>query len=219
MNNQHKQEQRRAFLMKATQAAIALTASGWRNEPVFAEDGKIAAMSPPEAIEATSAKPSPPIRIGVLLGTFRSGSLAARLDGVKASGLDCVQLSMDCAGVPAMPDEISRNSPNRFDAKLPRAESQSRPCRARSICAIPTLNIARLGYGDFECWPKPVRKWGFQKFTCVPARETARACGGDIPTTTRQKLGETWLPACVWRLILLDRLELFSHLNRRSTTL
>ena len=107
MNNQHKQEQRRAFLMKATQAAVALTASGWRNEPVFAEDGKIAAAPRPGAIEPISAKPSQPIRIGVLLGTFRSGSLAARLDGVKASGLDCVQLSMDCAGLPAMPDEIS----------------------------------------------------------------------------------------------------------------
>jgi sugar phosphate isomerase/epimerase len=58
-------------------------------------------------MESTSGKRSQPIQIGVLLGTFRTGSLAARLDAVRASGLDCVQLSMDCAGLSIMPDEIS----------------------------------------------------------------------------------------------------------------
>jgi sugar phosphate isomerase/epimerase len=50
---------------------------------------------------------APAIRIGVLLGTFPGPTFEARLDAVKASGLDCVQLSMDCAGLPAMPDEIA----------------------------------------------------------------------------------------------------------------
>ena len=100
MNKQH--NQRRTFLTKATQtAAAAFVASGWRCEPVSAEGGEIATNP-----EAASAKPVSPIRIGVLLGTIRTGSLAARLDAVKASGLDCVQLSMDCAGLQMMPDAV-----------------------------------------------------------------------------------------------------------------
>jgi sugar phosphate isomerase/epimerase len=102
MNKQ--QEQRRMFLTKATQTATAAAffASGWRSWPVSAEGGESAAIPAP-----ATAKPVSPIRIGILLGTFRTGSLAARLDAVKANGLDCVQLSMDCAGLPMMPDEIS----------------------------------------------------------------------------------------------------------------
>ncbi|MEK7834045.1 MAG: sugar phosphate isomerase/epimerase family protein [Acidobacteriota bacterium] len=94
MNQQ--QKQRRAFLTNAAQAAAAVAVGGWRN--------KLAAA---EASETGSAKDALPIQIGILLGTVRSGSLAARLDAVKAVGLDCVQLSMDCAGLPMMPDEIS----------------------------------------------------------------------------------------------------------------
>ena len=54
-----------------------------------------------------AATQAPPIRIGILLGTFAGPTLEARLDAAKTRGLDCVQLSLDCAGLPAMPDEIS----------------------------------------------------------------------------------------------------------------
>lgn len=85
MNELNKLEPRRTFLTKAAQtAAAAFIASGY-----------------------VSAKQISPIKIGILLGTFRSGTLAERLDKVKASGLDCVQLSMDCAGLTMMPDEIT----------------------------------------------------------------------------------------------------------------
>ncbi len=47
-----------------------------------------------------------PVQIGILLGTFGEPTLEAKLDAVKACGLFCVQLSMDCAGLPGMPDEI-----------------------------------------------------------------------------------------------------------------
>ena len=47
------------------------------------------------------------MQIGILLGTFGRGTLEARLDAVKACGLDCVQLSMDCAGLSDMPDAIA----------------------------------------------------------------------------------------------------------------
>ena len=47
-----------------------------------------------------------PIQIGILLSTFGRGTLETRLDAVKACGLDCVQMSMDCAGMPDMPENI-----------------------------------------------------------------------------------------------------------------
>ncbi len=47
------------------------------------------------------------MQIGILIKTFERPNLEARLDALKACGLDCGQLSMDCAGLPAMPDEIA----------------------------------------------------------------------------------------------------------------
>lgn len=46
------------------------------------------------------------MQIGILLSTFVRPPLEARLDATKASGIACVQLSLDCAGISAMPDEI-----------------------------------------------------------------------------------------------------------------
>lgn len=46
-------------------------------------------------------------RIGILVGTtYTTGTLEARLDEAKAHGLQCVQISMTCAGLPEMPDAI-----------------------------------------------------------------------------------------------------------------
>jgi sugar phosphate isomerase/epimerase len=47
------------------------------------------------------------MQIGILMKTFERPTLEARLDAVKAYGLACGQLSMSCAGLPAMPDEIA----------------------------------------------------------------------------------------------------------------
>lgn len=56
--------------------------------------------------EANSKRP-PLVQLGILLGTFSRPTLEARLDAAKACGLECVQLSMDCAGLSPMPDEIA----------------------------------------------------------------------------------------------------------------
>ena len=80
----------------------------------------------------SAAHGAPIIQIGILMGTFSEPTLEARLDAVKACGLDCVQLSMDCAGLAAMPDEVPRNWPTGFIAKPRRAASRSLPCRAPS---------------------------------------------------------------------------------------
>jgi sugar phosphate isomerase/epimerase len=59
-----------------------------------------------EPAAAPAAKTPPLVRIGIFLSTFRGATLEAKLDGVKANGLDCVQLGMECAGLPPMPDAI-----------------------------------------------------------------------------------------------------------------
>ena len=54
-------------------------------------------------------------RIGILLATtYNTGTLEARLDEAKAHGLACVQVSMACAGLAEMPDEIPAGLPERF---------------------------------------------------------------------------------------------------------
>jgi len=90
MNEPSRQLNRRGFLKQATQvAALAFGVTGPRSLPA--------------AVESDA---SPGIQIGILLGTFRGNTLEARLDAVKACGLDCVQVSFDCAGLSDMPDEI-----------------------------------------------------------------------------------------------------------------
>lgn len=49
------------------------------------------------------------LQIGLLLGTIGRPTLEARLDAVKALGLECVQLNMGCCGLPAMPDAVPRD--------------------------------------------------------------------------------------------------------------
>ena len=54
-------------------------------------------------------------QIGILLATtFTTGTLEARLDAAKACGLACVQMSMACANLPDMPDEIPAELPERI---------------------------------------------------------------------------------------------------------
>jgi len=54
------------------------------------------------------------MQIGILLGTFGRPTVEARLDAAKANGLVCAQLSMDCAGLAAMPDKIAPELADRI---------------------------------------------------------------------------------------------------------
>jgi sugar phosphate isomerase/epimerase len=112
--------QRREFLKGVpSAAALVLGAPGWR--------GVLAAGLDED--EATSQRPGPgpgpapgepgtrprmPIQVGILLDTFRNGTLEARLDAVAACGLDCVQMSLDCAGLPAMPEAVPAEAAGRI---------------------------------------------------------------------------------------------------------
>jgi sugar phosphate isomerase/epimerase len=61
-----------------------------------------------------AVEPEPP-QIGILLATtFTTGTLEARLDAARACGLACVQMSMVCANLPEMPDQIPAELPGRI---------------------------------------------------------------------------------------------------------
>jgi sugar phosphate isomerase/epimerase len=76
--------------------------------------GAIAAGTTCGQSPAKAAEPwSPPI--GILLATtFTTGTLEARLDAAKAYGLACAQVGMECANLPAMPDQIPPELPGRM---------------------------------------------------------------------------------------------------------
>ena len=57
-------------------------------------------------VKTTPAAESNSPKIGILLATFSRPSLEERLDAARAFGLACVQVSTDCAGLPAMPDQV-----------------------------------------------------------------------------------------------------------------
>lgn len=61
-----------------------------------------------------AAEPESP-QIGILLATtFTTGTLEARLDAARACGLTCAQVSMTCANLPEMPDQIPPELPGQF---------------------------------------------------------------------------------------------------------
>jgi sugar phosphate isomerase/epimerase len=61
-----------------------------------------------------AAEPESP-QIGILLATtFTTGTLEARLEAARACGLACVQMSMACADLPEMPDQIPAELPARI---------------------------------------------------------------------------------------------------------
>lgn len=96
-------------------------------------------------------------RIGILLATtYTGGTLEQKLDEARAHGLECVQMSMSCAGLPEMPDEIPAGVPERI----------------RHEAAARGLAIASL-QGTFNmCHPDPEhRRTGLRRL-----RVLAQAC-------------------------------------------
>src|ERR1017187_9398429 len=54
-------------------------------------------------------------QIGILIATtFTTGTLEERLDAARACGLACVQMSMVCANLPEMPDQIPAGLPAKI---------------------------------------------------------------------------------------------------------
>ena len=106
----------------------------------------------------TGVKPAPLIQIGILLGTFGGPTLEARLDAVKARGLDSVQVSLDCAGLPAMPEEITPELAGRI----------RREAAARGITIASVQGTFNMSHPDPEH-----RQTGLRRL-----RVLAEACAG-----------------------------------------
>lgn len=96
---------RRHFLRAASALSVSTLVS-----QLLPAASQPAGQGTPETRGASS------IRVGILLGTFRAATLEERLDAVKACGLDCIQLSLDCAGLPTMPESIPPELPGRIRA-------------------------------------------------------------------------------------------------------
>jgi sugar phosphate isomerase/epimerase len=90
-------------------AAFANAASGGQT---FLSVATTAPKTPPAG--TSQQKDAPLMQIGILLGTYGRPTLEARLDAAKTHGLACVQMSMDCAGQPAMPDKIAPELADRI---------------------------------------------------------------------------------------------------------
>ena len=85
-------------------------------------------------------------QIGILIATtFTTGTLEARLDAVRANGITRVQMSMACANLPEMPDQIPAELPARI-----RREASSRGIAIASVTGTfnmthPDVEQRRMG--------------------------------------------------------------------------
>ena len=105
---------------------------------------------------ASDHQQAPLMQIGILMKTFVRPTLEARLDAVKACRLDCGQLSMDCVGLPAMPDEIEPELVARI-----RRESDARGITIASLegtfnMSHPDAEHRRVGLHRPRPMPAPV---------------------------------------------------------------
>src|SRR5689334_22816326 len=89
------------------------------------------------------------IRIGIFLSTF-GGPFEKKLDGVKAAGLDCVQLSFDCLGLAPMPDRIEPGVIERI----------KREAGTRGIEIVSLQGTFNMGHPDAEFRAGGVRRLG-----------------------------------------------------------
>ncbi|MDZ7639054.1 MAG: sugar phosphate isomerase/epimerase family protein [Bryobacterales bacterium] len=113
--------------------------------------GTAHAQGPPQAVDPASPQ------IGILLATtYTTGTIESRLDEAQAHGLACAQLSMACAGLPDMPDEMPEGLPEKF-----RREAEARGLKIASLQG--TFNM---------CHPDPEhRRMGLRRL-----RVLAEAC-------------------------------------------
>src|SRR3974377_1397193 len=91
---------RREFLGMTAQGAVLALGTMGRHNLLAGRESNASALKGPDVQQSAA------IQIGIFLGTFRRDTLEARLDAVRACGLECVQVGLDCAGLAAMPDEI-----------------------------------------------------------------------------------------------------------------
>jgi sugar phosphate isomerase/epimerase len=121
---------------------------------VGATFAKITAAEP----DTPATQDAPLIQIGIFLGTFGRPTLEARLDAVKAAGLDCVQLSMDNAGLADMPDKIAPEL----------AERIRHEAAARGIEIAALQGTFNMSHPDAEYRRTGLRRLGALAAACKP---------------------------------------------------
>ena len=129
---------RRQFLHVA--GALAVGAASGRGFLAAAGAEAPAATPQDSAPGEPAARQAPQMQIGILLGTFSRPTLEARLDAVKACGLGCAQVSLDCAGLSAMPDEI----PSELASRI------RREAAARGITIAAVQGTFNMSHPDAE---------------------------------------------------------------------
>ncbi len=140
-------------------AAGALTIGTTLARSLHAAEAGAPAATPEHAASQEPGKEPPPlIQIGILIGTFSQRTLEARLDAVKACGLDCVQLSMDSAGLPAMPDTIAPELLQRIH----------READARGIQIASLQGTFNMTHPDVQQRRAGVRRLGVLAAACRP---------------------------------------------------
>ena len=101
MNQSRSENDSRSTRRQFLQAVSALALGGTGGP------GRLQAAEPkPPAVSDPAGKQPALMQIGILLSTFVRPPLEGRLDAAKAAGLEHIQLALDCAGHPAMPDKI-----------------------------------------------------------------------------------------------------------------
>jgi sugar phosphate isomerase/epimerase len=139
MNASVRQLKRREFLKGSTlAAALALGATGRHGHQANAELEPVATQ--PTSRDDQGPQEAPSVQVGILLGTFGRRTLEERLDAAKICGLDCVQVSLDCAGLSDMPDEI----PTGVAARI------RREVKARMITIASAQGTFNMSHPDAE---------------------------------------------------------------------
>ena len=120
--------------------------------------GTIAAATACGQSPAVALQPGDP-QIGILLATtFNKGTFEERLDAAKACGLVCAQLSMSCAGLPEMPDQIPPELPARF----------RREAAARAIAIASLTGTFNMCHPDPEHRRTGLRRLRLLADACAP---------------------------------------------------
>ena len=118
----------------------------------------LARIAQAEPNNTAARKDAPIIQIGIFLGTFPRPTLEARLDAVKSCGLDCVQFSMDYAGLSDMPDNIAPETIARI----------RREATARGIEIAALQGTFNMSHPDAEHRQTGVRRLGVLGAACKP---------------------------------------------------
>lgn len=147
---------RRRLLRMTGALAVGLTFG--RNWLEAAESEATLTTPQRSANGGRATKPTPLMQFGVLLGTFGRGTLEQRLDSVKACGLDCVQISLDCAGLPAMPDTVPPDLAGRI----------RREAAARGIIIAAVQGTFNMSHPDAEHRRTGLRQLRILAEACAP---------------------------------------------------